>query len=96
MGYFVISLGILPILPPYFTNFVFFLVTTKKLSSNLESQHFSTFCERRQNLEDEEKVMEKYFIKSVGSHDVLITDNDSEVPNWYALIRAPKIPVVGA
>ena len=37
---FVISHEISPILPPNFTNFVNFLVTARKLSSNLESLRF--------------------------------------------------------
>ena len=39
-----ISHGILPILPPNCTKFVFFFAITKKLSSDLESLHFGMLC----------------------------------------------------
>ena len=45
--HFVISQGLLPILPLNFTQFfLFYLVTGKKLSSNLESLHFLTFSSK--------------------------------------------------
>ena len=59
-----ISHGILPNL--------YFFVTTKKLSSDLESLHFPRFfakhCECKIGKRDGHgKVMEKYFFKSVGT-----------------------------
>ena len=63
-----ISYGILPILP----QICIVLVNTKKLSSNLESLHFPMFsakcCECKIGKRDgHEMVMEKYFVKSVGT-----------------------------
>ena len=60
-------------------NLYFFLVNTKKLSSNLESLHISMFSAKRHKLKIGErnghgksrdghgKVMEKYVVKSVYS-----------------------------
>ena len=65
-----------------FTNFapnLYFLVTTKKLGSDRESPHFRTFDEKRREFKISERdghgksrnghgeVMEKYFVKSVGT-----------------------------
>ena len=50
--------------PPNFTNSVFF-ATNKKLSINAESPHFPMFCMNAKS--GREMVMEKYFIKSVGT-----------------------------
>ena len=67
-----ISHGSLPLLPPNFTNFFFFLVTNKKLSSNLKKSAFSdVFCKMSQMQNREErmswKIKETYFVKSVGT-----------------------------
>ena len=59
--------------------YLFFVVTTKKLSSDLESTFFPTFCGKRweckiwkrdgngKSRNGHGKVMEKYFAKSVGA-----------------------------
>ena len=64
---------------PQFVLNLFFLVTTKKLSSGLESLHVLTFSEKRCKFKIGEtdgheksrnghgKVIEKYFLKSVGT-----------------------------
>ena len=71
----------LQILPPNCTKFVFFCSTLRKLSSDLESPHFPIFPQNAANsksgremvIENQEiskghgKVMEKYFVKSVGT-----------------------------
>ena len=76
---FLITHGILPILPPSFIKFVFYLVTTKKLSRDLESLHFLTYSAKRRKCKIRKidghgksrnyhgKVMEKYVFKSVGT-----------------------------
>ena len=58
---------------------LYFFVTTKKLSSDLESLHFLTFSAKRHKCKFGKKdghaksrnglrkVMEKYFVKSVGT-----------------------------
>ena len=61
---FVISHGILPILPPNLTKFVFVLVTAKKLSRNLESPHspqnvVNAKSGRQMVIDNQEMVMEK-------------------------------------
>ena len=73
---FVVSHGILPILPQ---NYSIFLVNSKKLSSDLESPHFPMFsakhCECKigernghgKSRKGHGKVMDKYFVKSVGT-----------------------------
>ena len=43
--------------------FVFSLVTTKKLSTDVESPHFLTFSAKHHKF----KIGEKYFVKSVGT-----------------------------
>ena len=58
--------------PPNCAKFVFFLVTTKKLSSDLDSPHFPMFSVKRRKCkigkkDGQGKVMEKYFVKSVGT-----------------------------
>ena len=54
-----ISHGILPILPAYFTKFVVSLVSTKKLSSILESPYFRRFSQNDANAKSgREMVME--------------------------------------
>ena len=64
---FVISHGILSILPPKLYQIcIFFLVTTRKLSSNLESLHFPTFSANCRECKTRErnghgKVIDKYF-----------------------------------
>ena len=62
-----------------YATFVLFLVTTKKLHSDLESSHFSNFSatchkfqigerdDHRKSRNGHGKVMEKYFVKSVGT-----------------------------
>ena len=72
------SHGILPILPPDCTKFVVFS-TTKKLSIGLENLHCPMFPAKRHYCKIEKrdcheksrnshgKVMEKYFVKSVGT-----------------------------
>ena len=69
-----ISHGILPILPN-----LYFSVTTKKLSRNLESLHFPTYSAKCRECKigkryshgklrnGQGKVMEKYFVKYVGT-----------------------------
>ena len=56
-----ISHRILPILPPNFTKFVSFFVSTKKLSSNLESPIYVANAKsgREMVTENEEIIMEK-------------------------------------
>ena len=75
----VMSHWILPILPQNYVKFLLFFVTTKKLSSNLESLHFSTFsakcCECKIGKKDGYgksrngggKVIDKYFVKCLGT-----------------------------
>ena len=73
-------------------NLFFFLVTAKKLSSDLESPHFPTFSEkmlRMQNWRDGHgksinghgKVMEKYVVKYVGtlSAEMVLAERESMV-----------------
>ena len=57
---------------PEFVLNLYFLVTTKKSSSDLESPHFFTFSAKHRKFKIGErnghgKVMEKYFVKSVGT-----------------------------
>ena len=58
--------------PQHCTKFCIFLVTTRKLSSDLESLHFLTsakhpeFINGEMVMENQEMVMEYYFVKSVG------------------------------
>ena len=74
-----ISQGILQILPPNFTKFVYFFVTAKKLSSNLESLYFPTFSTKCRECKigkrdghgksrnGHGKVMEKMFCQVCGN-----------------------------
>ena len=66
----------------------FFWVTTKKLSSNLESLQFTTFSAKCRKFKIGKrdscgksrngcgKVMEKYFVKSVGTLNIVTGDFD--------------------
>ena len=90
-----ISHGILPILLPNCTKFVLSLVATKKLSSDLESQHFQTFSAKRHKLKIGQrdghgksrnghgKVMEKIFCQVCG--------NPAGVLSQYYNIPSPFI-----
>ena len=67
-----ISHGILLICPELYQIWTFF-ATTKKLSINVESPHFPTFSAKKKrdchgkSRNCQGKVMEKYFVKSVGT-----------------------------
>ena len=70
---------------PELSQIVIFLVTTKKLSSNLESLHFPMFSAKRHKCKigkrdghgksrnGHGKVMEKCFVKSVGTLHASLT-----------------------
>ena len=76
---FIISHGILPIFAPELYHIYMFFATTKKLSINVESLHFQMFSTKCHKYEIDKrnghrrlrtshgKVMEKYFIESVGT-----------------------------
>ena len=93
-----ISHGILLILPPNCTKFVFF-GRHQEINIDVESPHFNTFSIKRHECEIGKKkghgksrnyhrqitCMEKYFVKSVGTLMTLPTDHQSKLLGFVML-----------